>query len=88
MNQNKDNLNFRINYRGKHALVDSNNNSYLDRYDKFINGHFLTNLSYNKFISKNIEIQIFIKNLLGYRDVDNLQNIPGRMYSFKLKFKK
>ena len=88
MNQNKDNLNFRINFRGKHALVDSNNNSYLDRYDKFINGHFLTNLSYNKFISKNIEIQMFIKNLLGYRDVDNLQNIPGRIYSFKLKFKK
>ena len=88
MNQNKDNINFRINYRGKYALVDSNNNSYLDRYDNFINRHIITNISYNKFITKNIGIQILIKNILGYKDVDNLLNIPGRIYSFKLKFNK
>jgi len=58
MNENKDNLNLRFNYRGKFALVDSNNNSFLDNYDRFIKGHLLTNISYNKFITKNIQIQI------------------------------
>jgi len=88
MNQNKDNINLRLNYRGKFALVDSNNNSFLDKYDTFIKGHILSNISFNKYITKNISLQLFIKNLLGYKDVINLLNNPGRTYSFKVIFNK
>jgi outer membrane receptor for ferrienterochelin and colicins len=88
MNQNKDNINLRLNYRGKFALVDSNNNLFLDKYDTFIKGHILSNISFNKYITKNISLQLFIKNLLGYKDVINLFNNPGRTYSFKIKFNK
>ncbi|MEC8701877.1 MAG: TonB-dependent receptor [Bacteroidota bacterium] len=87
MNQNKDNLNLRFNYRGKFALVDSNNNSFLDKYDSFIEGHLISNISYNKYISKNLSLQLYIKNLLGYKDVENLLNNPGRVYSFKVILK-
>ena len=87
MNQNKDNLNLRFNYRGKFALVDSNNNSFLDKYDSFIEGHLISNISYNKYISKNLSLQLYIKNLLGYKDVENLLNNPGRIYSFKVILK-
>ena len=66
MNQNKDNLNLRFNYRGKFALVDSNNN-YLDKYDSFIKAHLISNISYNKYISKNLS-HSFILKILGYKD--------------------
>ena len=84
MNENKDNLNLRFNYRGKFALVDSNNNSFLDNYDRFIKGHLLTSISYNKFITKNISAQLYIKNFLDYKDVENLLNNPGRLFSLKI----
>ena len=87
MNQNKDNLNLRFNYRGKFALVDSNNNSFLDKYDSFIKRHLISNISYNKYISKNLSLQLYIKNLLGYKDVENLLNNPGRIYSLKIILK-
>tara|TARA_Y100000816_G_scaffold178147_1_gene128662 strand:+ start:2204 stop:4282 length:2079 start_codon:yes stop_codon:yes gene_type:complete len=87
MNQNKDNLNLRLNYRGKFALVDSNNNLFLDKYDSFIKAHLISNISYNKYISKNLSLQFFIKNLLGYKDVENLLNNPGRIYSLKVILK-
>ena len=87
MNQNKDNLNLRLNFRGKFALIDSNNNSFLDKYDSFIKAHLLGNISYNKYLTKNISLQLYIKNLLGYKDVENLLNNPGRIYSLKVTFK-
>ena len=87
MNQNKDNLNLRFNYRGKFALVDSNNNSFLDKYDNFIKGHIISNITFNKIITKNISFQIFIKNIFNYKDVINLINNPGRIYNFKVILK-
>ena len=84
MNQNKDNISMRLNYRSKFGLVDTNNNSFLDRYDSFIKGHVLGNITFNKTITKNISFQIFIKNLLNYKDVVNLVNNPGRIYNFKV----
>ena len=87
MNENKDNLNLRFNYRGKFALVDSNNNSFLDKYDNFIKGHIISNVTFNKIITKNISFQIFIKNIFNYKDVINLVNNPGRIYNFKVILK-
>ncbi len=87
INQKKDNLNLRLNYRGKFALVDSNNNSFLDKYDSFIKEHVIANITYNKYVSSNVTFQFYIKNLFGYKDVENLLNNPGRIYSFKLIIK-
>ena len=84
---NKDNLNLRFNYRGKFALVDSNNNSFLDKYDNFIKGHIISNVTFNKVVTKNISFQIFIKNIFNYKDVINLVNNPGRIYNFKVILK-
>ncbi len=84
INQNKDNISLRLNYRGKFGLVDTNNNSLLDRYDNFIKGHVLSNISFNKVITKTISFQIFIKNILNYKDEINLVNNPGRIYNFKV----
>ena len=84
INQIRDNINLRFNYRGKFGLVDTNNNSFLDRYDNFIKGHVLSNISFNKVITKNISFQIFIKNILNYKDEVNLVNNPGRIYNFKV----
>ena len=86
MNQNKDNINLRFNYRGKFGLRDTNNNSYLDKYDNFIKGHVISNITFNKHITKNISFQVLIKNLLGYKDVENLMNNPGRSYFVKIRF--
>ncbi len=87
MNQDKDNINLRFNYRGKFGLIDTNNNSYLDKYDNFIKGHVISNITINKYITKNISFQVFIKNLLGYKDAVNLLNNPGRTLSIKVIFK-
>ncbi len=84
INQIRDNINLRFNYRGKFGLVDTNNNSFLDRYDNFIKGHVLSNISFNKVITKNISFQIFIKNIFNYKDEVNLINNPGRIYNFKV----
>ena len=84
INQIRDNINLRFNYRGKFGLVDTNNNSFLDRYDNFIKGHVLSNISFNKVITKNISFQIFIKNIFNYKDEVNLVNNPGRIYNFKV----
>ncbi len=85
-NQNKDNINLRFNYRGKFGLRDTNNNSYLDKYDNFIKGHVISNITFNKHITKNISFQVLIKNLLGYKNVENLVNNPGRSAFVKIKF--
>ena len=84
LNQDKDNIKLRFNFRGKFALVDSNNNSFLDNYDRFIKGHLLTHISFNKFITKNISAQLYIKNFLDYKDVENLLNNPGRLFNLKI----
>ena len=86
MNQDKDNIKLRLNYRGKFALIDSNNNSYLDKYDRFISDHVISNLSYTKSINKNISVHFLIKNILNYKDVENLLNNPGRRCSLRLTF--
>ena len=86
INNNKDYINFRINYKGKFGLIDTNNNSFLDNYDRFVKGHIIANISYNKSIGKFFDIQFLIKNMLNYKDDENLMNNPGRVYSLRISF--
>ena len=80
-------INLRLIYRGKFGLLDSNNNTYLDKYDTFINDHIIVNSTFNKTIKDKISVQITIENMLGYQDIINLLNNPGRKYSLNLFFK-
>ena len=80
-------ISLRLIYRGKFGLLDSNNNTYLDKYDTFINDHIIANSTFNKAIKNNINVQITIENILGYQDIINLLNNPGRKYSLNLFFK-
>ena len=75
----------RIIYRGKYGSFDTNSNSYLDDYDIFINDYLLVNFSIIKQIYEHYKIQVGIDNILDYKDVDNISNLPGRKIYFKLK---
>lgn len=75
-------------YMSKFGLIDTNNNTYLDTYDDFIVGHVLINLTANKKLTKNLDGQVIIRNLTGYKDEENLTNNPGRRIGFKLIYKR
>ncbi len=77
-------LNLRAIYMSKFGLIDTNNNTYLDTYDDFIAGHILINLTASKKLTKNIDGQLIIRNLTGYKDGENLTNNPGRRIGLKL----
>ena len=49
--------------------------------------HIIANSTFNKAIKNNINVQITIENILGYQDIINLLNNPGRKYSLNLFFK-
>ena len=78
-------INFRTRYRSKYAIFDSNDNNYLDKYDRFIKGYFISNLSLNKYIKNNFIISAGAKNIFNYIDPANTPNISGRLIYFKLK---
>ncbi|MFD1631172.1 TonB-dependent receptor [Pseudopedobacter beijingensis] len=70
--------NFRINYRGKYPFADTNNNQFIDKYDHFVDGYFLFNLSVEKKIQEKLSIQITADNLLDYYHRD-IPGQPGRI---------
>ena len=76
----------RIRYRSKYGLFDTNGNNYLDKYDNFVKGYFITNLSFNKSIN-NMMISTGIENLFNYKDPDNITNLSGRLFYLKLLLK-
>ena len=78
-------INLRTRYRSKYAIFDSNDNNYLDKYDEFINGYFISNLSLNKYIKNNFIISAGAENIFNYMDPTNIPNISGRLIYFKLK---
>ena len=78
-------INLRTIYRSKYAIFDSNDNNYLDKYDEFINGYFISNLSLNKYIKNNFIISAGAENIFNYMDPTNIPNISGRLIYFKLK---
>ena len=78
-------INLRTIYRSKYAIFDSNDNNYLDKYDEFINGYFISNLSLNKYIKNNFIISAGAENIFNYMDPTNIPNIGGRLIYFKLK---
>jgi len=78
-------INFRTRYRSKYAIFDSNDNNYLDKYDDFIRGYLINNLSINKYLNNNFMLSAGVENIFNYIDPLNIPNISGRLLYFKLK---
>lgn len=69
------NISFRVNYRGMYPFGDANNNSFIDRYDQFVDGFFLLNASVEKRLLKDhLRIRLTADNMLDYTD----RLIPGQ----------
>lgn len=86
--------NLRATYRSKYGLFDTNSNSYLDKYDDFVEAYTLWNWAINKTFYNNYEIGFGIDNIFDFTDIPESEsdsvfigNIPGRIIYAKLNFK-
>jgi outer membrane receptor for ferrienterochelin and colicins len=76
-------------YRGKFGIgdirggdqppSDINSNAILDRYDNFVPGYLLVNISVAKTIPMGLRFQVGIDNLFNYKNATYIPNIPGRL---------
>lgn len=85
------NTNLRGTYRSKYGLFDTNSNTYLDKYDEFVEGYSLWNWAINKTFYENYELGFGIDNIFDFTDIpedanDNvfIANIPGRIIYAKM----
>lgn len=79
-------INARVFYRSKYGIYDTNNNAILDKYDDFVKGYFLTNLTFNKDFKHQISAQLGVINVLDYTDKNNIPNVAGRQFFTKFQF--
>lgn len=82
----KTSVNARVFYRSKYGIFDSNNNNILDKYDDFVKGYFLTNLTLNKDFKHQISAQLGVINLLDYKDESNIPNLAGRQFFTRIQY--
>ena len=80
------NINLRVFYRDKYGLLDTNNNQILDKYDDFVNGYFIANLSLSKTFYTKFNLQIGANNLFHFTNPKEISNIPGRQIFGKIQF--
>ncbi len=79
--------NVRVSYRGKYGFVDRNNNRFLDRYDTFVNGHFLVNAGVEKKLMKqHLSVQLTADNMMDYTD-RLMPGQPGRVLLLGLTYR-
>jgi outer membrane receptor for ferrienterochelin and colicins len=83
----------RVIYRGKYGIgdirgniqgetippSDSNSNSILDKYDDFVKGYALVNVSVAKSIKQGLRFQLGIDNLFDHTEPIFIPNLPGRL---------
>lgn len=79
-------VNMRVFYRSKYGIFDSNNNNILDKYDDFVKGYFLTNLTLTKDFNNAFSTQLGVINLMDYKDETNIPNLPGRQLFAKIEY--
>ena len=81
------NANLRATYRSKYGLFDTNGNTYLDRFDDFIDGYSIWDIAINKTFASHYEVGIGVDNLLDFTDPQNISSIPGRIIYGKINIK-
>ena len=82
----KADINLRVFYRSKYGMFDTNNNNILDKYDKFVNDYFLTNLSISKYITDKLLLQAGANNLFDYTDPTQIPNLAGRQLFARIQY--
>ncbi|CAD0009215.1 TonB-dependent receptor plug domain-containing protein [Flavobacterium chungangense] len=82
----KTDINLRVFYRSKYGMFDTNNNNILDKYDKFVNDYFLTNLSISKYITDKLMLQAGANNLFDYTDPVQIANLAGRQLFARIQY--
>ena len=82
----KTDVNLRVFYRSKYGLFDTNNNQILDKYDDFVNGYFLTNISFSKPIKERFLLQAGANNLFNFTNPQEISSISGRQIFAKLQY--
>jgi len=82
----KTDINLRVFYRSKYGMFDTNNNNILDKYDKFVNDYFLTNLSISKYITDKLLLQSGANNLFDYKEPTQIPNLAGRQLFARIQY--
>lgn len=82
----KTDINLRVFYRSKYGMFDTNNNNILDKYDKFVNDYFLTNLSISKYVIDKLLLQAGANNLFDYTDPTQIANLAGRQLFARVQY--
>ncbi len=80
------NINARFFYRSKYGVFDTNSNNILDDYDLFVKGYCLLNLSATKEFKHGFSLQMGTLNLLNYKDINNIPNLPGRQIFGRVQY--
>ncbi|MGK0325334.1 MAG: outer membrane receptor for ferrienterochelin and colicins [Polaribacter sp.] len=71
--------NLRTTYRSKYGLFDTNGNTYLDKYDDFVDGYTIWDFAINKTIYKDYKLGFGMDNIFNFNDPQNISNIAGRI---------
>ncbi|WP_035657637.1 TonB-dependent receptor plug domain-containing protein [Flavobacterium seoulense] len=82
----KTDINLRVFYRSKYGIFDSNGNSVLDKYDRFVDGYAQANLSISKYITDKLMLQGGANNLLDYTNPGQINNLAGRQFFARIQY--
>ncbi|MFP9100145.1 TonB-dependent receptor plug domain-containing protein [Flavobacterium sp. RHBU_24] len=82
----KTDFSLRVVYRSKYGLASTNGNDYIDKYDNFVAGYFIVNLSAIQHIGKNFLVQAGANNLLDFTNEAQISNISGRQWYAKVQY--
>ncbi|SCY86075.1 outer membrane receptor for ferrienterochelin and colicins [Flavobacterium anhuiense] len=82
----KTDINLRVFYRSKYGMFDTNGNQILDKYDTFVDGYFLTNLSISKYIGDKFMLQAGANNLFDFTDPSQISNLAGRQFFVRIQY--
>lgn len=82
----KTDINLRVFYRSKYGMFDTNGNQMLDKYDTFVDGYFLTNLSISKYIADKFMLQAGANNLFDFTYPSQISNLAGRQFFARIQY--
>lgn len=67
-------------YRGRYGVSDLDGNGLINMDSEYVKGYTLFNASISKVLFTNkLRLQVTVDNLLNYKDVDFISNLPGRL---------